>query len=115
MPIAALLAVVPFVAGAGIPMPPARPAPPPQQQTTQQQTPTQQKTPTQPTPPAETRTRIDVSPQATGQSRLAPAGTTNGTSTPLSNATGNLPNAPTSPTPPGFPFGLPGGSYAPGG
>lgn len=69
-------------------------------------------------PAATTQTsgvRVDVSPRATGQSRLAPAGTTNGSSTPLTNDTSQIQNPPHSPTPPGFPFGAPGGSYAPAG
>jgi hypothetical protein len=46
---------------------------------------------------------------------MAPAGTANGSTTPLTNDTGQVQNPPHSPTPPGFPFGAPGGSYAPAG
>jgi hypothetical protein len=67
------------------------------------------------TPTQTTGVTVDVSPQATGQSRLAPAGTANGSTTPLTNDTGQVQNPPASPTPPGFPFGAPGGSYAPAG
>ena len=49
--------------------------------------------------------KVDVSPEATGQQRLSPAGNEHGTSEPQRNATGSVPNPPPSPTPPGFPFG----------
>ena len=67
--------------------------------------------PAQKTPP-----KIDARPNATGQGRMAPAGTIFGTETPLRNEVpAAVQNPPHSPTPPGFPFGPPGGSYAPAG
>lgn len=118
---AALLAglLLPF---AGIPLGPRRSsAPPPPAQapppTRQPQSSPAERPPQR--PPASQRApggvTLDVSPRATGQSRLAPAGTANGSSTPLTNSTNQITNPPRSPTPPGFPFGAPGGSYAPAG
>jgi hypothetical protein len=57
--------------------------------------------------------KVDVSPEATGQDRMSPAGNEHGTSEPQRNATGAVNNPPSSPTPPGFPFGPRGGNYAP--
>ena len=69
--------------------------------------------PPPPTKPTKT-IKIEAAPQQTGMSKLSPAGTTNSSDTPQRNL---IPNAvrPQSPTPPGFMFAAPGGSWAPGG
>ena len=59
--------------------------------------------------------KVNVSPEATGTDRFSPAGNEHGTSTPQSNKTGSVVNPPESPTPPGFPFGPPGGNLNPAG
>jgi hypothetical protein len=59
--------------------------------------------------------QLDARPRKTGQSALAPAGTTFGSETPLRNVTPPQADPPQSPTPPGFPFGPRGGSWAPAG
>jgi hypothetical protein len=61
------------------------------------------------------RPTLRVSPEATRLGRMAPGGTTFGVTTPQRNLTGFIGNPPPSPTPPGFPFGPPGGSWVPAG
>jgi hypothetical protein len=58
---------------------------------------------------------VDARPNSTGQSAVAPAGTSFGSATPLRNLPPPQADSPRSPTPQGYPFGARGGSYAPAG
>jgi hypothetical protein len=63
-----------------------------------------------------TTTTVDARPNADPHRLVAPAGTLFGPGTQLRNVVpSDVQNPPHSPTPPGYPLGAPGGSYAPTG
>jgi hypothetical protein len=57
--------------------------------------------------------QLNVSPNGSGQQDYAPGGTVFENTTPKRNLTRDIQRPPHSPTPPNYPFGIAGGSWAP--